>query len=438
MTDVAEAGRRRLFDDIDQAVSDLEMAPAAVVEDQRPGRRRRRLRRPDEIVMNVVNHDGVLFVDGQLPPPPALGRRRRGPRAFGLADEVAKPVLLSQLEPNKIGQALEALDGRCNRNQGMRELRVDEGGPAPEAVLGERREIAAQKVLVLVHGTFSKTENWLEQFGRATNGGAFLRWMSANYDQVLAFDHPTLAVSPMLNAHRLNENLAEIGDAHIDVVCHSRGGLVTRWWLEALDRAPVDQRRAVFVGSPLNGTGLAAPANIRGSLSLLLNIGSVAADLATAIPFGAVVTQMFRIFTSVTSLAVKSPALDAALALVPGLSAQSRVSNNFELLRQRSHEVPVKGRYFAVRSNFETENVDWKFWKVFRNVKDRAMNVAADTVFDGPNDLVVDTASMSNLVDGRRSLPKAQRLDYIPSAKVHHTNYFEQEETLDQIMKWLA
>lgn len=33
--------------------------------------------------------------------------------------------------------------------------------------------------------------------------------------------------------------------AEIDVIHHSRGGLVTRWWLEVFDQTPPEQRRAV-------------------------------------------------------------------------------------------------------------------------------------------------------------------------------------------------
>jgi pimeloyl-ACP methyl ester carboxylesterase len=428
--------RQRLFADLDRAVADLGIGAERAGEPELAGRRRRLARRGAELTMNVVEHAGVLYVDGDLPPPLGAGRRRRGPRAFGLRDEVIKPVPLAQLEPSKVGAALAALDEKCNPNQGLRQLAVHDAGGKVSATLAPAGALdGLKKALLLVHGTFSNTENWLRQFDRAPNGAAFYRFLAKGYDRVLAFDHPTLAVSPMLNAHRLAGDLAPLAGASIDVVCHSRGGLVARWWLEAFDRGPADRRRAVFVGSPLAGTGLAAPQNLRGSLSLLLNLGTMAADFAAVIPFGAIVSQLFRVFASVASLAVASPALDAALAMVPGLAAQSRVSNNFELLDQRRRA--VSDRYFAVRSNFETERSGWAFWKAFRNFKDRAFNAAADTVFDGPNDLVVDTASMTNFHDASPTMPAKRVLDYRTSATVHHTNYFEQERTLAQIVDWL-
>src|ERR1035437_3223640 len=61
--------------------------------------------------------------------------------------------------------------------------------------------------------------------------------------------------------------------ADVDIICHSRGGLVTRWFMEAFDRPNRSHRRAVLVGSPLHGTSLAAPGRIRNSINLFTNIG---------------------------------------------------------------------------------------------------------------------------------------------------------------------
>jgi hypothetical protein len=288
-----------------------------------------------------------------------------------------------------------------------------------------------------VHGTFSNNDMYMNQISGAANGNDFFRWLEDRYDQVLAFDHPTLAVSPMLNAHLLNDHLKET-QASIDTLCHSRGGLVTRWWLEGFDRAAADKRRVVFVASPLNGTGLAAPPNIKNSLSLLLNIGRVletTAGAASAIPFMAVVSGIFRIVNSVTSLAAKTPVVDAAIAMIPGMSAMSRVSNNFELSQLRQPPL-INERYFAVRSNFEPTDPAWKFWKSFRTIPDRLKDSVADLVFDGKNDLVVDTPSMTNFSDDL-VFPYSQVLDFKTSNKVHHTNYFEEKRTMEFIMQSL-
>ena len=92
------------------------------------------------------------------------------------------------------------------------------------------------------------------------------------------FEHATLAVSPIVNALELGRMFAN-ASGQIDVIAHSRGGLVVRWWLEAFGKSlnvlPAAPVRAILVGSPLNGTSLAAPDKLQGALSLVSNIGSV-------------------------------------------------------------------------------------------------------------------------------------------------------------------
>src|SRR5208283_5185534 len=120
-----------------------------------------------------------------------------------------------------------------------------------------------------------------------------------HYDQILAFDHPTLSVSPMLNALDLARRL-DGSKADIDVVCHSRGGLVTRWWLEAFDR-PIGKRRAVLVGAPLEGTNLAAPPRLRYVLSWFSNLNRVVGAAASMIPFLTVASCLARLTAIVTN-----------------------------------------------------------------------------------------------------------------------------------------
>jgi len=54
----------------------------------------------------------------------------------------------------------------------------------------------------------------------------------------------------------------------------------------------------------------------------------------------------------------------------------------------------------------------------------------ADAVFDGDNDLVVDTPSMVALSDKIR-IPANRLLSFGTSETVHHLNYFHQTETTD-------
>ena len=80
-------------------------------------------------------------------------------------------------------------------------------------------------MLILVHGTFSRGENILSNFFATKQGGAFLTQASERYNgNVFAFDHPTLSVSPILNAFDLQRALGD-SRAQVRMVCHSRGGV---------------------------------------------------------------------------------------------------------------------------------------------------------------------------------------------------------------------
>jgi hypothetical protein len=268
------------------------------------------------------------------------------------------------------------------------------------------------------------------------HGRGFLDWARSAYDQILAFDHPTLSVSPILNAHALRGALAA-SRASIDVIAHSRGGLVARWWAEAFDPSPKVPRRVVFVASPLGGTGLAAPPNLRASLSLLASYARALGVASAMLPFTTAVAGLFQIFASIASLTSRTPVIDAALSMVPGLLAMSRVSNNHELQTLRTLAPEVRGRYFAVQADFESQRPGWRFWEAFRRPGTRVANALADHVFDGPNDLVVDTASMADISDGL-ALPAGQVLDFGTTDRVHHLTYLEQKETLAFIRRTLG
>jgi triacylglycerol esterase/lipase EstA (alpha/beta hydrolase family) len=98
-----------------------------------------------------------------------------------------------------------------------------------------------------VHGTFSNVDGYLKELGQIPEGRVFLGEIEETYDQVLGFDHATLAVSPVMNALDL-ARLFQDSKADIDVISHSRGGLVVRWWLEQFDSRGAGGARAILVG----------------------------------------------------------------------------------------------------------------------------------------------------------------------------------------------
>ena len=407
-------------------------------------RMRRSLNIEDDprLAMTLTEVDGVLrWNEGY-----GYRRRtglRRSRRGVGIDGDVIAPINFEKLEPSKIGDYLQALDRKltpmCDINDprnGMREL-VQGLWQKPGAIPRSKG-----RILLFIHGTFSNNEMYLQELSQTAEGQNLLVRIQnkEKYDQVLAFDHPTLSVSPVLNAMDLGR-IFQGSEADVDVICHSRGGLVTRWWLETYDTRTKGKSRAVLVGSPLAGTSLASAPRLRAAINLLTNVAKVVGKgtgiASSTFPILAVVTGLLRVLVSAGTVAGKTPFIDAAVALIPGLSAQALVSNNEELNRLNQVQT-ARPTYFAVRSNFKPTDPGWAFWKYFVQIGDRLKDWGADMVFDAPNDLVVDTASMTVLARPPQQMSIVEPLDFGENPTVHHTVYFRQPQTATFIAKSLG
>jgi pimeloyl-ACP methyl ester carboxylesterase len=330
--------------------------------------------------------------------------------------------------PNEILAALDGLDLRLTPNQGLRVLR--------DGKLEKADGFATNgPTLLLVHGTFSTSDMYLDEFAVTKAQNDFLSRAAGKYEAILAFDHPTLSVSPWINALDLERALEHV-TGPIDVICHSRGGLVVAWWLRNSQR---NVKKVVFVGSPLEGTSLASPANLRSALNMLANVikvfETIALGTGAVLPFTAplmaAVAGLVKIVGGVVQFGASTPLADAAVAIVPGLMGQSRVRNNAELDRLMRVAWVSKPTCYAVTSNFEPgdDAAWWQFWQRFRPTQ--IMNYGADVIFkEERNDLVVNTLSMTKLACGTQ-IPQAQILDFGTSRTVHHCNYFRQPQTVD-------
>jgi hypothetical protein len=431
---------RELVGRLTKAIEGLDIVtPDQPLANERSISQMRRTRRSDlhnpVAMVSLTEVDGVLrWEDGLGVSPlmtegtlaPATPGLRRGRRAQPPPGTIITQLKFPQLEASEIGDFLEKLDKKLTPERGLRQWL--NGALQPNAV-----PVQQGRILLLVHGSFSNCDNFCQELQATATGQQLLGKMANQYDQVLTFDHPTVSVSPVLNALDL-ARLFRGSQAEIDIISHSRGGLVTRWWLEVFDAVPHPKRRAVLVGSPLRGTSLAAPDKLRAGLNMLTNVGRVLAGVgeaaSTAVPFLMVATALIRVLSSLTGAVSKTPIVDAAIAMIPGLAGQSMISNNFELNRLNldSNALPD---YYAVRCDFQPLAAGWAFWKYFQ--KDRLLNTATDMlVFPDKNDLVVDTASMARYSESN-DLPIASICDLGTRDDVYHTNYFRQPMVLDFI-----
>lgn len=432
--------------EVEQVVDD---APVPDVAEQR----RRRFSAPEEVgrggyLTLVQGADGLLDwqLDAGPTASPARYPTRRAARRRLFEAEAIDQMAFTPVAGSQVGEYLRKLDTGFNARYGLYDL----DGRRVDAVVPRGR------VLLLVHGTFSQCEAMLSQLKSTPEGRELLqaaRRAGQPYDQVLLFEHPTLAVGPVLNALDLARAFAG-SQCQVDVVCHSRGGLVARWWLEVLSPHLRSGARVVFCGSPLMGTGLASPYRLRTALKLLTNYTAAVRDVsglaAQAVPMFAVVQGLMVLVASGSAVLSHTPVVDAAVAAVPGLASMSRygpdgpadakgkrdfIHGNFELDKLSFGWTAAPATYFAISGNFESEAVGWRFWKAFRGLGTRLADGATDALFSGENDLVVDTESMAHVSPALRI---ERRLEFGTTSTVHHVNYFEQPRTARFIRECLG
>jgi hypothetical protein len=397
----------------------LKPSPPASLTDQRrlnrPGPRR------DVIVLSLVERQGAVFWEIGSPVRPELRRSRRAPSLLGrIISRKETPVL----NTNEIVAYLEKTDLKLTPYRGLRTW-------TGKALVPCSQVAQSGKILLFVHGTFSNSDHLIDAIRNSPRGSQWLGQALAGYNQILTFDHATLSTSPIVNAMDLRTALGS-SQAEVDIVTHSRGGLVSRWWLEVLDPFAGRKRRAVFVGSPLIGTSLAAPGRLRSGLKLLSTYGSLLGQAAMAAPLLTAPAALLRIFASLVSAAASVPLIDAGVAMIPGLNGQSRVDNSIELSRLNGPCKNCPGDYFFVTSNFDPASPGWNVLKWIRSIGTQTLNALADNfVFPGDNDLVVDTDAMT--APWTVGISDANRLKHEPSAGVHHTNYFQAPATIEFI-----
>jgi pimeloyl-ACP methyl ester carboxylesterase len=400
---------------------------------------RRRARRGAPLVptarLSLIRVDGVLRWSYRRPPR-MVGRRRAGSTAFSpVGGTEVKAFDFREIPPNQVIKKLEELDLKLTPARGLRQWTKAGLQPVQGPIKGKR-------VLLLVHGTFSKSDMFFTELAATPEGQKFLEQAASKYSAILAFDHPTLSVSPILNAMDLEDALAGT-QATIDVVCHSRGGLVASWWMR-MGKRKVD--KVIFVASPLEGTSLASPPKLKATLDRLANIadgiektaGAVAGFVPPAAPLLAVSAGLMQVLGGALSLGAKTPLIDAGVVAIAGLAGQSAVENNPELIRLHRGKWLSSPRCFAITSDFEPGDPTapwWAFWKSWKNPGLKLGDMAVDRVFAGPNDLVVDSGSMTRLLSA--PLPQTDVCDFQTNNSVHHCNYFTQARTIEFITEKL-
>ncbi len=302
------------------------------------------------------------------------------------------------------------------------------------------------RILLFIHGTFSSTVGGFGALGIDENGKGFLRTAIAAYDAVIGFDHKTLSVDPRQNAENLLKRLktrSPGAELVIDIVTHSRGGLVTRSFVEqVLPKSgwPGKVDNIVFVAATNAGTNLADPKRWGDLVDLYTNLATVTAGGLALVPGAAPITAVVNGIVRGIGAFVKYLVSYAAEGDdVPGLKAMVPGGAFVKEINRTQPGQPGPGtNWYVVSSNFHVELFDDHHNppEFPRELARRLSEGFVDRLFKGPNDLVVDNSSMGAIDQAVGGFVR-DRLDLGENDAVYHTNYFNQLPVITALGGWL-
>ena len=350
----------------------------------------------------------------------AVARRVLRVLTFDLIDRVAGEVgdhFVSRWEAKTRPHRIRPFDPGDYQEQGV--------APLDDAAV---RRLAEGPALLLVHGTNSLTHSGFGAFPREAVQAMHDRYQG----RVFGFDHPTLSVDPLSNAKALAGLLPDGVTIDVDILSHSRGGLVARSLAElgeaAGTAAKLRVRQVVFVATPNRGTPLADPDRLASLLDGLTN-------LLDLVPDNPITDSINGIVTVVKQIAVGAfKGLDGLLSMrwvkqeAGGAQAQPDAASGFLGMLNQARATPT--RYRAIATDFEP------------SPQSGMAMVVRDKLVDGifgfePNDLIVPTASAYSF-NGGPGFPVSERLVLPPARGVDHSSFWTTPEVLDALAAWLT
>jgi hypothetical protein len=287
----------------------------------------------------------------------------------------------------------------------------------------EWQHLATGRSLLFVHGTFGTAHGG---FGKLPE--AVLSELHAAYEnRVFAFDHKTLSVSPEHNASWFGEmirtKLAASASLDVDIICHSRGGLVSRVMAGELATPGLEKLsigNVIFVATPNQGTVLADPDHVVNFLDRFTS----ALDLAPPGPVSVVTDILEAILTVVKVIGHAGlSGLDGLASMDPGGTFINRLNS----------AGPATARYFGMSSNYEPpENLAaFTMMKLGDGLVDRVFQ-------SGLNDLVVPTEGVNlGNTNADFPIPDERSLRFTAGQAIWHSDFFGHPTTQQKIKDWL-
>jgi hypothetical protein len=206
--------------------------------------------------------------------PPAPPEAVAATRSFSVAagKKILKVLVFPILDPliGEVGEFFVRRWEQKKRPYGVRRFGPDDfSTPGGTPLAGDDwRRLGEGRSLLFVHGTFSRAHSAFGGLSRETMAELHGRYEG----RVFAFDHFTLSDDPKTNVEELLARIPDGARLDCDIVCHSRGGLVSRLLAEQAGAPKIRVGTIAFVAVPNHGTILSDPRYMGSFLDSYLNL----------------------------------------------------------------------------------------------------------------------------------------------------------------------
>lgn len=373
-----------------------------------------------ESMSNRGDDDAIAPVTQRFSVPvKAVGDATRGVGAKAV-NAVLKVLVYPLLQPivGAVGQSMASKWEAANRPYRVRAFSAANRDIANEVTLDDggwgRMAAGNGRALLLLHGPFSRTHTGFGDLTPQT-----LDALTTAYGgRVFGLDHFTIGHDPLRNAQQFVSMIPHGLSLDIDIVAHSRGGLVARALAERQSELGLDDRtlkvgKVILIGTPNAGTMLAKAQHLK----TLLDGATTAFSLLPGEPASEAIHLIIEI--------IKELAVDA----YKGLEGIGAMAPDSEFLKATNHGVQFAGvEYHALASNYSPNET-----AMMALIGSKVMK----TIMPGPNDLFVPVEAVAG-ANGSPMFPVAKSLTLSGLESVSHFAILSSPVAQKQLLAWLG
>lgn len=354
----------------------------------------------------------------------------RGPRVSGRGSWAPLAALSIRRRPatDALAAIARMVEQHAKPNPGFIAM---ESGLTTGAGDAQLNAAHGKRVLLFVHGIFSSIEGGFHALGDPGQDSTMKALLDRYDGNVFGYDHWTISKTPLQNALELLLSIP--ADAHwtVDLVCHSRGGLIARALfadpdaavalrtpelreIQELRKGRIAQAgKVIFVAGANQGSPLARPDELQKFLKIAGVLASTSHGFALDVVIG--------LLRALVASAYELPSIEQL--------DSTRSDLIFDLNNKEVASAIAPGLAYGVRANFDPAGWSWQ----------EAAALVETCLMPEPNDLVVPYAGVA--IDPPIPDQDSRMRDFERNASqsaVWHTNYFERQETRAFLLQHLT